>query len=73
MQALKDTDAYILTEFRAEAETLKSAFASGLFPTRDERKARLNTMLAPFLKRLADNGWSERDRILALIEVYETI
>jgi len=71
MQRLQDTDAFILMEFR-DAATAKKA---SIDPTasKEARVAQLSGFVAPFLKRLADNGWGQKDRILTLVQIWNEV
>jgi len=67
--AISETDAGILMEFRATAQALRDSFvAENTHPL--ERQPRINAMVKPYLKRLAENGWSQRDRMIVLVEIW---
>jgi hypothetical protein len=70
MQAIQDTDFFVLSEFREKATALKSSIEG---QTKAERVAALQGFVGPFLKRLQNNGWSQRDRILTLTQIWNEV
>lgn len=70
MQAIRDTDFFVLAEFREKAQALKVSIAG---QTKEERIAALQGFVGPFLKRLQNNGWSQRDRILTLVTIWDEV
>lgn len=69
-QRIEDTDFFILREFREKGTTLKSQ-TEGL--SRELKVAALQGFVGPFLKRLQNNGWSQRDRILTLTQIWNEL
>lgn len=65
MQRLQDTDAFILMEFSVAAKALKARNLPNM-----EKVEAIKEMVRPFLKRLEDNGVSQRDRMLMLLRAY---
>jgi len=70
MQRIEDTDFYILREFREKATPLKTQ-TEGL--SRELKIAALQGFVAPFLKRLENNGWNQRDRMVTLVQIWNEI
>jgi hypothetical protein len=71
MQSLKDTDAVIFMDFNAAGKDVKSKLDANA--TREDRIKMLSGFVSPYLKRLAANGWSQRDRMLTLIQLWDEI
>jgi len=66
-QRIEDTDFFILREFSEKAALLK-AQTNELTP--ELRKAAISGFVAPFLKRLENNGWDHRTRMVTLLEIW---
>lgn len=66
---MKETDAGVLMEFRAAADTLRSQPGWGELNIAD-RTEQLIILVGPYLKRLGNLGWSQRDRMVTLIRVW---
>lgn len=67
MQSIQNTDFVILKEFREAAVPLKAAIEG---KDRAARVAALEGFVGPYLKRLQNNGWAQRDRILTLTQIW---
>jgi hypothetical protein len=70
MQRIEDTDFFILREFREKATPLKVQ-TEGL--SKELRTAAISGFVGPFLKRLQNNGWSQRDRMVTLVQIWSEI
>ena len=69
-QAIQDTDFFILKEFRDAASVLKPQVEG---KTREERIEALSGFAAPYLKRLENNGWGQRERMLTLVKIWSEV
>ncbi len=69
-QAIQNTDFFILREFREAAAALKPQIEG---KTREERLKALSGFVAPYLKRLENNGWPQRERMLTLVKVWDEV
>jgi hypothetical protein len=69
-QRIEDTDFFILREFREKAAPLK-AQTNEL--TMELKRAAISGFVAPFLKRLENNGWDQRTRMVTLLEIWSEL
>jgi len=69
-QRIEDTDFYILREFREKATPLK-AQTEGL--SKELKTAAISGFVGPFLKRLENNGWDQRTRMVTLVQIWSEL
>ena len=67
-----DTDGQVLMEFRAAAAALKPK-VDYVNATKEQRVQQLSGFVGPYLKRLADLGWPQRERILTLVKIWDEV
>jgi hypothetical protein len=67
-----DTDGQVLMEFRAAAAELKPQ-VDYVNATKGQRIKQLSGFVGPYLKRLADLGWPQQERILTLVKIWDEI
>ena len=70
MAAIQNTDFFILKDFREAATAMKPQL-EGL--DKQQKVDALQGFVGPFLIRLRDNGWPQRERILLLVEIWNEV
>jgi hypothetical protein len=69
---LKETDAVILQECRDELTKVKKQL-DWVNSTKEERVTIIRRAIAPFLERLANNGWPQLLRMSTIIKIWDEI